>query len=95
MKITIQFLADFLDNYPCKPHHTYLTSSKIYDRAQILGDTTFTVERHRAILGCQYRPGLAMAAYTTYWPIYEFIDGDIAETKDVYKPDEINENEKL
>ena len=72
-----------------------LTAKKIRERATVVDDpgrpdcVVFEVERHRGILGAQYRPGLPMSSYETYWPRYAFCPSteDLNEIGEVREPE--------
>ncbi len=53
-----------------------LTAEKVIERGSILDSTgeaiVFEVERHKRASGANYREGMPMNAYITYWPRYRF-----------------------
>ena len=71
-----ELLMDFLRT--CAGEHLGLTAEKFNDRGRIIDDSrfpdkmVFDVERHRAIAGGSYTPGLPMASYETYRAKYVF-----------------------
>lgn len=69
-------VIEYLRECPGEPFH--LTPEKVRERGCLIDDPdrpdkrVFEVQRHSGILGSVYRPGRPMAAFITYWPVYEF-----------------------
>ncbi|OAI16451.1 hypothetical protein A1359_07305 [Methylomonas lenta] len=72
-----QYILDILIEYFNENDWpVYVNKSKLLDRSSIYPNESYPniktvkIERHRAVLGDQYREGLGMNAYKTYWMCY-------------------------
>ena len=86
MKNSLDSVIEYLEGYG--EHPTGLTVRKIQDRSKFLKSSKdgriiyFETERHNAILGATYIPGLPMSAFLTRWIKYSFDGSELNEVGD-------------
>ena len=82
MALTLSDVVEFLEKNG-KDSSTELTARKVMERGVLLEGASsepgvnFEVERHQAVLGDHFKPGMGMNAFVTRWEKYYFDGEDI------------------